>query len=108
MRITTLFAAALVGLASPALAASPDHVRVRLADLDLSSPAGAQVAIGRLARAASEICAGGASPAVTRMSDAYARCRTETLAAAAAQLRTPAAASALERVEPRTVLLARR
>jgi len=109
MRITALFTAAAIALAAaPALAAGQGQVTVRLADLDLTTPAGAHTAIARLAQAAADVCTDGATPALIRMSDAYQRCRAATLAAAAARIRTPAAAAAFDDAQGRTVLLAKR
>jgi UrcA family protein len=109
MRITALFtAAAIVLTAAPALAAGQGRVTVRLGDLDLTTPAGAHAAMGRLARAAADVCADGATPALIRMSDAYQRCRADTLASATARIRTPASAAAFDYVQGKTVLLAKR
>ena len=107
MRIPAIFTAAAIALAgAPASAAGVGQVTVRLGDLDLATPDGAHTAIARLARAAADACAAGHTPALIRMSDAYQRCRAQTLETAAAQIHTSAAA--FNEVQGRAVQLVKR
>jgi UrcA family protein len=56
-----LLAVAALGVGAPSFAAEkPDtvSVHVRVADLDLNSPAGARAALARVRRAASAVCGG--------------------------------------------------
>jgi UrcA family protein len=111
MRALAIFAAAAAVLAAaPAFAAGPEltagQVTVRLGDLDLATSDGAHTAIARLARAAADACAAGETPALIRMSDAYQRCRAQTLETAAARIHTSPAA--FDEVQGRTVQLVKR
>jgi UrcA family protein len=88
MRTLAPLAAAIATLvAAPAFAAdhlAADHsgqVTVRLADLDLTTAGGARTALARLRRAAAEACGDQptGTPELIRLSNAYQRCRIQTL-----------------------------
>jgi UrcA family protein len=55
-RLATLFLAAAVGAAAPALAGEPRSLQVPAGDLDLSSPAGRAALDTRLRAAVREVC----------------------------------------------------
>ncbi|HZZ68691.1 MAG TPA: UrcA family protein [Phenylobacterium sp.] len=102
---------AAASIASGALAAPPStQVTVRLADLDLASPAGAHTALARLTRAASQACGRPeeAHSMLLRLSDNFRRCRTNALAAAIAQVSGTAIVAAYDETHDRPLELAGR
>ena len=69
-------------------------VRVEAGDLDLTTDAGAAAMIGRIDRAAGELCAGTPSPLLPGREGRAWRCRKDAMAAAVARLQTPALTAA--------------
>jgi UrcA family protein len=114
MRSPAIVAALAIGLAAvsalAAQAAPAAQTTVKLGDLDLSSAAGAHAALGRLTRAAAQVCGEqrNTDASLIHQSDAFWRCRAETVAASVAQLPGAAIATAYAESHRRSLQLAGR
>jgi UrcA family protein len=86
--ITTVSALAITAaLVVPAHAASPDPIVVvtqvvKTADLDLGTAAGAHKALGRIERAARELCAAGQTPFTASQASKQRVCTEQAMVAA--------------------------
>lgn len=84
--------AALFATAGAALAAPDGQARtevVAISDLNLSSPVGANVALGRLTRAADRVCANGADVRQLAAWADYQACRRHALDSGVSHLAAP-------------------
>lgn len=109
---TLIFIAALAALAAPAAAqtgASRDRsdvvqVKVRFSDLDLTRPAGAEIMISRLRRAAETVC--GPEPDLRALyaTLSYRDCFAGAMSAAVSQLNAPLVTARYSRVSPARLL----
>ena len=117
MRSPAIVAALAIGLATTTALAAPAaraepiaQTAVRLGDLDLTRAAGAHAALGRLSRAAAEVCGQqrDVQPDLIRQSSAFQRCRAEVVAVAVAKLPGAAIATAYAESGGRPLLLAGR
>jgi UrcA family protein len=88
----SLAATALLACAQPASAQRDDRstsVVVRFADLDINHPAGADMLLGRIERAADTVCGGEPSNGLEGEGRVYRQCRTDAITRAVDQLNAP-------------------
>jgi UrcA family protein len=101
-----LIAAALACLAVPAAAApakAPTAV-VRHADLDLGSPRDAQAMLGRIRKAAANVCLDRAGGSDIASIEAFETCHRATIEKAVADLAAPRVTEALNASSPKQYL----
>jgi len=102
--VAVALAAVITSFAGSSAFAMPEaapSVKVQLADVDLASQAGAQVAMRRISNAAQTVCGG--APDLRNMSRyaIYNRCRRETIERAVGQLDRPQVTALLAKPQTR-------
>ncbi len=90
---TIALATAVLAASPAAFAASPASVQVRISDLDLATPDGHAMLMGRVHQAAAAVCGGDEAHRSLGDQQTYLTCRSETVANAMPQLHAAIAAA---------------
>ncbi|HLZ82876.1 MAG TPA: UrcA family protein [Caulobacteraceae bacterium] len=108
-RLTTLTVAAVtLACAAPVAAQSLDDtvsVSVRYGDLDISKPAGAEVLLRRIDKAAVRVCGGKPDQRLLGEHAAFEKCRAATIDRSVAALNAPMVTAAAGRSSSRVAMV---